>query len=660
LKSIRYRLLLVLCVLLAATLVPSAFPARAEDYVARAYDKSAPFGIVSNLGNRVRDDEQDAAVALMREAGIQWAREELSWERLQTEKGGPFLWSGTGNGFYNYDRSIERLHNANINVLGLLSYNPAWFKSKNPTLDEWITDWGDYVYNTVARYGRDRGQIKYWEIWNEPNLRKFGYENTIYTVQDYVRLLDVARAAAKAADPEAVIVLGGIASIWGEFASPEDYDVPTYLRMLYDAGGWNSFDVLAIHPYRPGAPEASSWRRDTAQDFEAELRIVDGLLAEFGTKPVWLTEVSWSSYDGYYGVSELDQAAYLQRMYLLAMSHPTIQRVFWYDLRNDTAPSAPYTEPVYETTEPEFHFGLMRRSYPLDADRADLRKPAFAAYRALTNILGDMRQSSVLAYGDNPEAPGMFGFRYDGNGRSAIVLWRVSAEASPQISVQCDCRDVRIRQWDGKLLGIVQARGMLTVRLDAIGLPVYVEWGPDRVGGGQFFEETNHAVPDTFLRYWRENGGAEQFGYPLTGALLEAEPGTNKPRLVQHFERARFEEQPTAPDGIGLGRLGDEMLRRMNVDWRNEPRIAEPSPDCAYFGDTGHQICAPFRAYWEANGGVARFGMPLTEAFEENGLTVQYFEYARIERHPGLAGTADELQVGLLGRNLLVTRTAWP
>ncbi len=577
-------------------------------------------------------------------------------------EGGPYQWSGTGDGFYNYDRTIERLHNANINVLGLLAYNPAWFKSKNPTLDEWLSDWGDYVYNTVARYGRDRGQVKYWEIWNEPNLRKFGYENTIYTVQDYVRLLDVARAAAKSADPEAVIVLGGVASIWGDFSSAEDYDVPTYLRMLYDAGGWNSFDVLAIHPYRPGAPEASSWRRDVAQDFEAELRTVDGLLAEFGNKPVWLTEVAWSAYNGFYGVSELDQAAYLTRMYLLAMSHPSIQRVFWYDLRNDTAPNAAYAEPVLDIKEPEYNFGLLRRSYPLDPNRADLRKPAFVAYRALTSIVGGLRQTSVLAYGENVEAPGMFGFRYDGLDRSTLVFWRTSAEASPLISVQCDCHDVRVRQWDGKLLGIVQTRGMLTVRLDSIGLPIYVEWGPDRVGGGQFFEETNHNIPDIFLNYWRSNGGADQFGYPLTGAIAEPDPATGKTRLVQYFERARFEERPDAGSAgrVGLGRLGDEMLQRMSVDWRTLPKIATPSPDCTFFAATGHQVCAPFRDYWERNGGLARFGMALTEAFDENGVTVQYFEFGRIERHAGLAGTDAEMQIGLLGRNLYVTRTMWP
>ena len=80
---------LVVLALLVLSLLPPGAPARADDFVAKAYDKGSPFGVVATLANRVRDEEQDAAIALMREAGVQWAREEISWERLQPKKGGP-------------------------------------------------------------------------------------------------------------------------------------------------------------------------------------------------------------------------------------------------------------------------------------------------------------------------------------------------------------------------------------------------------------------------------------------------------------------------------------------------------------------------------------------------------------------------------------------
>lgn len=659
---IRYRLSILFWIM-GLLVWPRPAPAHADDYIAKAYDKSTPFGVVAALGNRIRDDEQDAAVALMREAGVQWAREEISWDRLQPQQGGPYLWSGNGSGFYNYDASIDRLSKAGINVLGLLDYNPAWFKSKNPPLDAWLKDWGDYVYNTVARYGRDRGQVKYWEIWNEPNLRKYGYENTIYTVPDFVRLLDVARAAAKAADPETIIVLGGVASIWGDLPTPEDYDVTTYLRMLHDAGGWNSFDVLAIHPYRPGPPEAGSWRRDTTMDFEAELRAVDGLLAEFGNKPVWLTEVAWSAYTGTYGVSETDQAAFLVRMYLLAMSHPSVQRVFWYSLRDETSDRAAYDRPIFSQSEPEYHFGLLQRTFPLLPDQSNLRKPAFIAYRTMTDILTGMVPNGILADGDNPSMPGTFAYRYRGDNRSAIVLWRINGDAAPTLNISCGCKDARIRQWDGKLLAVVQSDDLLTIRLDYIGVPLYIEWGDDHSKDGQFFPQTGHYISGPFLQFWQKNGGVEQFGYPLTGAITEPDPGSGRPLLVQYFERTRLEYLPgtaNEPATVQIGRLGDEMLHRLGVDWTTLPRQQNMSSACRGFTQTGHQICSPFEEYWEQNDGLTRYGMPLTDAFDENGVTVQYFERARLERHPDQAGTPLEIQTSPLGRTLFSTKNVWP
>ena len=66
-----------------------------------------------------------------------------------------------------------------------------------------------------------------------------------------------------------------------------------------------------------------------------------------------------------------------------------------------------------------------------------------------------------------------------------------------------------------------------------------------------------------------------------------------------------------------------------------------------------------FRAYWTANGGLAVFGFPISEPFEERNAddgqvyTVQYFERNRLEYHPELAGTPYEILLGQLGRQAL-------
>ncbi|MCX7790471.1 MAG: hypothetical protein N2378_07505 [Chloroflexaceae bacterium] len=85
-------------------------------------------------------------------------------------------------------------------------------------------------------------------------------------------------------------------------------------------------------------------------------------------------------------------------------------------------------------------------------------------------------------------------------------------------------------------------------------------------------------------------------------------------------------------------------------------------PEVRYFAPTGHTLRGAFRGYWEANGGLERFGYPLTEEFTttraEDGrtYTVQYFERARFEAHPEHQGTRYAVLLGLLGRELTAGR----
>ncbi len=95
-----------------------------------------------------------------------------------------------------------------------------------------------------------------------------------------------------------------------------------------------------------------------------------------------------------------------------------------------------------------------------------------------------------------------------------------------------------------------------------------------------------------------------------------------------------LKEQPQEPgDGI------DEALQP-----------ADPIEGCRFFSETSHNLCDPFEGYWDDNGGLFIFGIPLTEPFvDENGRTVQYFERARFEHHPENAGTQWEVLLGRLG-----------
>lgn len=87
---------------------------------------------------------------------------------------------------------------------------------------------------------------------------------------------------------------------------------------------------------------------------------------------------------------------------------------------------------------------------------------------------------------------------------------------------------------------------------------------------------------------------------------------------------------------------------------------AAPTPAAAspfrYFPETGHNIGARIKTFFEQKGGVSIFGLPLTEVVQEGSLQVQYFERAKFELHPEFEPN-HYVSITQLGRRLIEGRT---
>ncbi len=75
-----------------------------------------------------------------------------------------------------------------------------------------------------------------------------------------------------------------------------------------------------------------------------------------------------------------------------------------------------------------------------------------------------------------------------------------------------------------------------------------------------------------------------------------------------------------------------------------------------HFPETGHNISFRVKTFFEQNGGVPIFGLPLTEVITEGGRQVQYFERARFELRPDLPAQY-YITLSHLGRMLAEGRT---
>lgn len=76
-----------------------------------------------------------------------------------------------------------------------------------------------------------------------------------------------------------------------------------------------------------------------------------------------------------------------------------------------------------------------------------------------------------------------------------------------------------------------------------------------------YFDPTGHNLRGLFYDYWRNKGGLDRFGYPLTETHREIDPETGNLFDVQWFERARFELHPEnqPPYNVLLGLLGKQL-----------------------------------------------------------------------------------------------------
>lgn len=177
-----------------------------------------------------------------------------------------------------------------------------------------------------------------------------------------------------------------------------------------------------------------------------------------------------------------------------------------------------------------------------------------------------------------------------------------------------------------------------------------------------YFPQTGQAVADDMLQFWQATPNALQIlGYPISAPFIQksaTEPGTFY--RVQYFERAVLEEHPQPDRTIRiLGRLlGNELIaeRQREAPFQPVPRPKQ-QPE-TWDSVTKHTLSnapAPFKRFYDRNGGLGIFGRPLSEPFQERNRDtggvywVQYFERQRMEWHPEIADPAFQVMLGRLG-----------
>ncbi len=304
-------------------------------------------GMATHL-TKLAPEAAEQEIRLMCDAGITAIRTGFLWDTLEPEPG-RFR-------FDRLDELVDRLNAAGLEILGTIARTPVWagggqsdgrFRFHPPREPE------EFAQVAARLAGRYRGRVSAWEIWNEPNSNNFWYPQA--DAGAYMALLHAAYRAIKAAAPEVPVLHGGIA------CCREHRINFGFMEQLFERGLSDCCDIINLHPYSgPNVPET---------EFDATFdRFAEMMRRHRCAKPVWLTELGTPVHSRFVP-TETEQAFHLARHWLTSMKRPEIERLYWYDFRDDGDDPANF----------EHHFGIIAADFRL--------KPAYHACREMNRQL---------------------------------------------------------------------------------------------------------------------------------------------------------------------------------------------------------------------------------------------------------------------------------
>ena len=411
----------------------------------------------------------------------QMAAANISWTRRNA-----VLWSSVKptEGTYNWgalsglESELQNASEKGMRVILIVRSTPQWARKIagsgpycGPIHPDKLPAFGSFMHELVARYSVPPYNVKYWELWNEPDIDPsiFGYGDSIYGCWGdqsdshygggyYAEMLKAAYPQIKAADPQAQVLVGGLLLDCDPrpeagCAAVGHSSVPgKFLEGILINNGAPYFDGVSFHAYdyyfgQSGQYGNSNWQsawNTTGSVLIAKAQFIQGLLGQYGVSGKFLMNTESAllcnacSNDS---VFETTKAYYVAQAYSAAIAKG-LRANIWYSvmgwqnsglLNPDLSPRPAYTA---------FQFA-----------RSELRDAAFA---------GDITGSDI---GD---ASSVKGYKFNRGDRRIWVLWSLDGAAH-----SINLPGVPLTAWDALGNPVTPAVSM-NVTLN----PLYLEWSP--------------------------------------------------------------------------------------------------------------------------------------------------------------------------------------
>jgi polysaccharide biosynthesis protein PslG len=268
------------------------------------YNGFNPYGINTFLNLEAESVKREEQVRMISAAGFTWIRQQFAWDDIEVDGRGLFTDSrndhdGDGqvdtiSGWDKYDEIVGLAEQYGLTIQVRLDSPPAWTHMNNPDIGAFAPpdDIQDYVNYAVAVATRYQGRLRFYQIWNEPNIYPEWGEQAV-NPEAYNELLCRTYEALKAVDPNIVVISAAMAptiSLTGR-----DLNDLIYLQRMYDAGAGRCFDVMSVNGYGLNSGPTDRRMRPTTITFARNQYIRDIMVANGDThKPVWISEAAWN------------------------------------------------------------------------------------------------------------------------------------------------------------------------------------------------------------------------------------------------------------------------------------------------------------------------------------------------------------------------------
>ncbi len=295
------------------------------DEAAVAYTDLPPFGVNTFLEQEVEPEKRARSLQMIAAAGFYWIRQSFPWYDIEIHGKGDFedrRHEPYRSAWEKYDNIVALAEHYGLAIIARLEAPPAWSRHDDTARGAFgppdnPEDYADYVGAVVARYA---GRIRFYQIWNEPNIYP-EWGNQPVSPEAYTALLCLAYARVKATDPQAVVISGALAptaelGTWNPTYAGNNLMDVVFLQRMYDAGAGACFDVLAVNDYMLWSGPTDHRMRPTQgqMNFSRPMWVRDVMVANGdAAKPIWVSEMNSNAappeIEARYGRVTLEQQA---------------------------------------------------------------------------------------------------------------------------------------------------------------------------------------------------------------------------------------------------------------------------------------------------------------------------------------------------------------